>query len=384
MRILYVITQGEMGGAQLYIKSLAQAGKSLKHGIFTATGRSEDNWLEREILAAGAEYEPLKNLVRKPSPIKDIPAIFELAGLFRKIKPDVIHLNSSKAGIIGSLAYLILNKRERAKIKLFYTVHGWVFNEPMPLIIKAAYFWMEKITAPMKLRLICVSEYDRWIGLGKKISPPDKLITIHNGIDAAAINFLDQTKAREKLQINKLPANTTVIGAIANFYPTKGLEYLISAIKILTHDYKLPIKAVIIGDGKLRPQLELQIEKLKLADHIILTGRKPEAARYLKAFDIAVMPSVKEGFPYFLLEAMAAGLSIVASKVGGIPEIVCNNETGYLVEAKNPRQLANKIRLLAEDNDLRIKFGKAGTARVKEEFGLQRMIDETFALYELK
>lgn len=403
MKILYVITQGEQGGAQLYVKTLAEAARGQNWAVDIAIGEDSNNWLSQEIKALGGEFWPLKHLKRPISPINDLITIFELANLYQKIKPDIIHLNSSKAGILGSLAFLVAklnwklpaspnrgeeiarfgsNESRRGNWKLFYTAHGWVFNEPMPQYKKWLYRTLEKVTAGIKDKIICVSDYDCRIAIENKIAKAEKLIVIHNGINLANAYFLDKESTRhELLQKNLTEQNQIVIGTIANFYPTKGLEYLISAVGISVNDYRLPITAIIIGEGGLRPQLEKQIKDSGLQKNIILTGSIKNASRYLKSFDIAVMSSVKEGFPYFLLEAMSAGLPIISTNVGGIPEIISDNKTGYLVEPQNPSALAEKIKLLADRPELRQKFGETGLTKVKNEFSQEKMIKKTFAVY---
>lgn len=378
MKILYLITQGEQGGAQYYISTLAKAAKSQNMAVNVAIGEKADNWLSQQIEATGGKFWPLKHLKRAPSPLNDILAIFELAKLYQNVKPDIIHLNSSKAGIIGSLAAL-LHKISFHKVKIIYTAHGWVFNEPMPWPIKTAYYLMEKITASLKTKIICVSEFDRQIALQAKIAPAKKLITIHNGLTLPDNYFLTKETALEKLKISQ--DNNTIIVTIANFYPTKGLKYLIEATKILSTDYKLPIKTIIIGDGKLRHQLEQQIKNLELQNNVILIGSLLEASQYLKAFDLAVVSSVKEGFPYFLLEAMSAGLPIVATRVGGIPEIITGKKNGFLVESKNPQMLADKIQQLAMNKTLMAEISDQNLKDVGEKFGLQKMLAETISVY---
>ena len=188
-----------------------------------------------------------------------------------------------------------------------------------------------------------------------------KIISIHNAVNLQGFELLEKKSARQELakriadsadRFNQHPAarerlgagfkindSLMIIGAIANFYPTKGLTYLIEAANILKD--KLPdSKFIIIGDGQERQKLEEQIQKNGLQEKVLLTGTVPDAHLYLKAFDIFVVPSVKEGLPYVLLKAMATGIPIVATKVGGIPEVLDNH---YLVEPKNAKSLAQKI-----------------------------------------
>ncbi len=378
MKILYVITQGEQGGAQLYVRTLAAASQGQNLTINVAIGENAVNWLGQEITTLGGKFWPLNHLKRAPSPLHDILAIFELAQLYHKLQPEVIHLNSSKAGILGSLAGL-LYRLECPQTKIVYTAHGWVFNEPMPHWLKTTYYLLEKLTANFKTKIICVSDCDRQIGITSKIAAADKLITIHNGLDLPSDYFLDRLAARGLLALD---TDEFIIGTIANFYPTKGLKYLIKAMKIVVHDYRLPIKTVIIGEGKLRVKLEQQISDNNLQNNITLTGSLKSASKYLRAFDLAVMPSVKEGLPYFLLEAMAAGLPVVATKVGGIPEIIIDGQNGFLIEAQNEQLLAEKIKLLFDNQTMAATMAANNLQTVKEKFSQQQMVESTIACYQ--
>lgn len=376
MKILYIITQSSWGGAQKYVYNFSlNLNKKEDIEIVVTGGRESIGELNQKLDQNGVKFIPIKNLVRAINPIKDLVAVWELKKIIEIEKPDIIHLNSSKAGAVGSLA----GKLAKNKPKIIYTVHGWVFNESLNPIIKIAYFLIEKLFANFKDVFICLSEFDRRIGLKNKIAPAKKIITIHNGLTLPDNYFLTKETALEKLEITK--DNKILIGAIANFYPTKGLRYLIEATKIIATDYKLPIKIIIIGDGDLRHQLEQQIKDLELKNNVILAGSMLEAGQYLKAFDLAVVSSVKEGFPFFILEAMLAGLPIVTTKVGGIPEIITNGQNGFLVEPKNPQMLADKIKELITDKILMAKMSDQNLKDVKEKFSLQKMIDQTLTIY---
>lgn len=380
MRILYVITQGELGGAQVYVETLAKAARKRGDKVIVATNKNNDKHLRSTLEPSGVKIWSLGHLVQPISPWHDCMAVFELAKLYQNTKPDVIHLNSSKAGVVGSFAVVWTRLLYKTEFRLIYTAHGWVFNEPMLLLKKWLYVFLEKITAPIKDKIICVSEFDRQIGVKSRIAPAIKLITIHNGIDPNDINLLPRTESLIALGLSEFN-NELILCAISNFYPAKGLNYLLEAIKILK-DRGVACRLIIIGEGSLRPQLEQQIKELHLEHHVILAGRLNQASRYLSAGDIAVMSSVKEGLPYFPLEAMAAKIPVVATNVGGLPEIIDDGITGFIVPTKNPVALAEKISLLASNLQLRQQMGEAGYNRVKENFSEDDMINKTFATYQ--
>jgi len=324
-KIIYLATQSEWGGAQEYIYNLAVNLDKSRFEVLILAGEGNGE-LFLELDKAGIRRQKLKSLKRDINPVFDVLALFELISVFKKEKPDVIHLNSSKVGFLGSLAGKLLGKQQL----VIYTAHGWVFNEPLPFFTKYLYFLIEKISAGWKNIIITLSAKDEQIA--KKHSFKSKVVTIANAINLPTLNFLNKEQARNYLKLNQ---NGLIVGTIANLYPTKGLGCLIEASKLLPN-----CTFTIIGEGPERPRLERMIKNHGLESRVILTGFIPQAHCYLKAFDCFVLPSVKEGMPYVILKAIAVGLPVVATRVGGLPEIVDNN---FLVEPAQPKALAEKI-----------------------------------------
>ncbi|MEI6597341.1 MAG: glycosyltransferase, partial [bacterium] len=234
-KLLYVITQAEWGGAQKYIFDLATSEEAQNYDITVAIGNTINTTLIDKLADKGIKIHSLKKLIRSINPLKDLSAISELKNLFSTLQPNIIHLNSSKAGIIGSFAYRLWNN---INCRLIYTAHGWVFNEPLPNWKKTFYLNLEKNTAKDKNHIICVAQSDQKIATEKGIFPRQNLTTIHNGIDIAEMKLLEKFEARRLLE---LQPNAYIIGTIANFYPTKGLKYLIEAMYYLDNNYNLPI-----------------------------------------------------------------------------------------------------------------------------------------------
>lgn len=380
-KILYVITQGEWGGAQKYLFDLATGPQAKNWQVEAAIGPDGGHDLNDRLTAATVKIWPLQRLRRNISPLNDLWAVVELAKVFRSAKPDVIHLNSSKAGVVGSLASRFV--RRSLKHRLIYTAHGWIFHEPLNPIKKQFYCWLEKITAPAKDAIICVSDFDRQAALNNNIAEEKKIITIHNGFDAAQTELINKNEARKKIinhQNWPLTETDFVVGTIANFYATKGLADLIEAAKILINE-NLPLKFIIIGDGELRPQLEKLIANYQLSDKVFLAGKINQASQLLRAFDLYVCSSLKEGLPYSILEALAASLPIVTTEVGGLPEIIQDGVNGLLSTPAQPEELAEKIKLLFQDRELSQKLALAGRQTLEKKFSLTSMLDKTFPLY---
>ncbi|MDD2807003.1 MAG: glycosyltransferase family 4 protein [Patescibacteria group bacterium] len=368
-KILYIVTQSEWGGAQRYIFDLANEFKAKGYQVAIAAGGDEE--LFDKLKQQGIQTYQLKNLVREINPLKDIAAYFEIKKLLKNFAPDILHLNSSKAGVIGAMA-----GRHTGIKKIIYTVHGFVFNEPMSKLKKIIYVWAEKFSARYKNKLICVSEYDRQTGIQNKITNANKLITINNGIQK--IDFNSTNEARLKLH---LPENKIIVGTVANFYLTKGLSYLIDASKTVITDWP-DILFVLVGDGRLRPSLENKISELGLKNSFILLGRQPsDFYKLLKAFDIYCSASVKEGLSYTILEAMQAGLPIVATKVGGIPEMIQDKSNGLMVPPADKQALAGAIIELIKNKNLAATLGRQAKIDFENKFSLDKMIFKTEKVY---
>jgi len=372
-KILYLVTQSEWGGAQKYIFDLA-TNLPENFDVLVATGEGNDELLSK-LQDKNIKTIKLKYLKRAINPFFDILAFFEIKKLLKNERPDVIHLNSSKISILGSLvAKSIFNPPSL----IIYTAHGWVFNEPLPFWKKNLYLKLERYTAKFKNKIICVSEFDKQVALDNKICLENKLVTIHNGINVNNLQFFDKNEARQKLNKGyEISDKEYVIGTIANLYKTKGLNYLIEAANEIVKQIS-DIQFVIIGEGPEEQYLKLKIKNSELKNSIIMTGKIDEAHKYLKAFDIFILPSIKEGLPYTLLEAITAKLPIIATKVGGIPEIIEDQTNGLLVEPANPQKLANAIIKLLNDNSLKqLLISNINL----DKFSLQQMIDKTLVLY---
>ncbi|MDD5290738.1 MAG: glycosyltransferase family 4 protein [Patescibacteria group bacterium] len=384
--ILYLITQSELGGAQRYSLDLALALKNEFNVIVASGEENGKNTLSDKLGKAKIKYYPIPYLKRSISLISDFLALIQIVKLIKKTKPDIIHLNSSKISILGSLAASIsklLTKSPTSEVRhpkseVVYTAHGWVFNEPMPVWKKLFYKYAEKFTARFKDKIICVSEFDYKAALEQKICPKEKLIVIHNGI--APIEFLPRQEAREKLN---LPENKFIIGSIGNLYRTKGFSYLIETVKKLAEE-GMEITAVIIGEGLEKKSLTELIKKHKLENNVILAGRIPEAARLLSAFDIYVCSSIKEGLSYTIIETMLNGLPIIATRVGGNPELIEDGKTGLLINSQDASDLAEKIKKLRNNTDLQQEMSTQARIKAQEEFNLEKMIRETKEVYYKK
>ena len=371
-RILYIITKSVWGGAAKYVYDLS-TNLSGEFNIAIAAGGNDKFF--KKIKQTNIPYYQISNFQRKVNPLRDIFVFFEILSLFFQLKPDIIHTNSSKAGGIAGFAGWIYKNISNKKIKLIFTAHGWAFAEDKSKWKIELIKLFSKITAIFYNQIICVSEYDRKIAIENNIAPKEKLITIHNGIDIKNIKFLSKEKAQKKL-INK--TSPFIIGTIAEWTSNKGLIYLLEAVKKINKNFDL----ILIGSGENpdKEKLIKFIEKNKLKN-IHLIEFIPNAVNYLKAFDIFILPSLKEGLPYTIIEAMIAEVPIIATNVGGVPEMIKNNVNGILIEPKNSQILAEKILELINSPEKYLGMTQKAKQKAEQEFTLEKMIKETKELY---
>ncbi|MDD5430707.1 MAG: glycosyltransferase family 4 protein [Candidatus Pacebacteria bacterium] len=363
-KVLYIITKSDTGGAQKYVRDLSE--------------NLDKNEFKSRIIYGGKDLKWLSN---KTSPwflfFNDWMAIFEMVKLFKKENPDIIHLNSSKAGVLGTISAKIYGKG-----KIIFTAHGWVFNPDNAIAapVRQFYILLHKIAALFQDEIICVSEYDRQLAIRYKIAPQEKIVTIYNGVNPD-INFLDKNEARNKI-IKKLPAfspelsNKRWIGSIGRLTKEKNYETLIRAAALLP---STPF--FIIGSGPESEKLKLITYNLKL-NNLFLIEPEGEDFKYLTAFDVFTLSSIKEGLPYTLLEAMTAELPAIVTKAGGMPEIIKNNENGFVVPQKNPQALADAISKVRNNQTLAVKFKTSAAKTVQEKFLISKMISKTEEIYK--
>ena len=397
--ILYIITKSVWGGAAKYVFDLATHLPKNEFKFFVAAGSR--NKLAQKIIEADIPYFEIKNFQRDINPFKEIFAFFEVLKLIYRLKPDIVHVNSSKAGGIVGLAGWAYRIIAGKKIRLIFTAHGWAFNEARPKwqirIIKT----LSKITSFFYDKIICVSEYDRRAALDNKIAPTEKLKTIYNGINFEKISFLSRQEAQEKL-IGK--SSSLLIGTIAEWTKNKGLFYLLKAVKQI-QGQGIKFDLVLIGSGE-NPDKEkiYNFIKKNQLKNIYCHQWVDQAARCFKALDIFILPSVKEGLPYTILEAMAAEVPIIATSVGGVPEMISRtyiktprprqrssyqkgmplkvqNDCGILIPPKNSQQLAEKIIYLINNPLIGQSLAQKAKQKLIKEFSLEKMISQTKNLY---
>ncbi len=338
-KVLFLVTAGNIGGAQRHVVFSAQKAKN--DGFDVLIGSGSGGWLKEEAQKRGIKFILFKNLKRSLNPFWSLLFIFELRRFVKQEKINKIFFNGSNP-LFGLLGLFWLKEKSRTS----FTVHGWSYLSPgfkKSFLVKSLFWFSMKIFLPLTDEVVFVCRYDRELAEKLKLVKKGEGRVEYNKIEP--INFLSKEEARKEL---KLPENKIIIGTITRLEYAKNNEMLIGAFGKLNTNKAI---CVIIGSGPDEENLKFKItrlaarqENLKLEDKVFLFGDIENAAKYLKAFDIFVMTSRYEGMPYALLEAISAGLPIIATRVGGIPEVL--EGKGILIEPNNIVQLTESLRIL--------------------------------------
>ena len=299
---------------------------------------------------------------------------YRLAKALRKIRPDVVHTHKYKDSFIGTLV-----ARSLGIPYVVRTVHG--LPEPFMGLRNAK---MVAYTAADRLmtgwfvdRVVAVSSDIEKVLIGMYGS--NRVSCIHNGIDLEAVRVTTSREAfRRKWQI---PEDAVVIGTVGRLVPVKGHAILLDATRILQASIG-NVALVLVGDGPLRKDLEANAKRLGLEKSVIFAGQQDQSYDFMNMMDVFVLPSLHEGIPMVVLEALALQRPVVATRVGGIPEVIEHGQTGFLAEPSDASSLARLLQRLVEDLPMAVSIGKAGRTRVEEKFTARTMAGKTAELYE--
>lgn len=365
-KLLQIVRPTE-GGIGRHIITLVNG---LKEEFDVTVACPQKSSLEDKLLSENIKTLPLP-LAGAVSLKKDYTSFNILCSFMRKEKVHLAHAHGAKAALIARPAALW------AEVPTIYTVHNSIFNESWPA-------WKNSIAAAVEYVLSwstdCIVTVSNALGeeirYRQKISP-GKIKVIHNGIHFSNFNTSNvQYNFKEKWNI---PPNRTVVGTVARLAPQKGLSVIIKAAEQLIDKYN--IHFLIVGDGPFREKLEKEIRSSFMDNYFTLTGAVNNITQAYAAMDIFVLPSITEGLPLTILEAMAFSLPVVATSVGGVPEIIKHGECGLLIKPGNHKELASKIAYLLDCPRIKDKLRYWGKQRAYDKFDAPKMIQETIKIY---
>jgi glycosyltransferase involved in cell wall biosynthesis len=358
MKILYLVTKADLGGAQVHVLDLL---RGLRRETDAAVGVGETGYFTDAVRKLGVPYYVLPNLVHPISPLKDCRAVVDVAQLIRLLKPDVVHAHTSKAGVIGRLA------ARAAGVPSIFTAHTWCFAEGTSLKWRLLGVPAERLAGWLSTAIINVSDANRELALRYRVANPRKILIIWNGIP--------DTPHRAEPDRDAIPT----IAMVARCVDQKDQRLLLRTMAKLAGG----VRAVFVGDGPRLSELQEEARKLGVAERVDFVGRRFDVAQILSKAHIFALPTHWEGLPLSILEAMRAGLPVVATDVGGVAEAVVEGQTGFLAARGDDGMFVRRIAELAANPALRRQMGNAGRLRYEASFTLEHMLRNTMTVFRM-
>lgn len=359
--ICFVITRADdLGGAQVHVLELASALK--ERGFLVQVLAGGGGVLFEALEQLGITCRKLEKMVHPIRPGLDLAALKELRRVLQEIKPDLVTTHSNKAGFLGRLAARSLN------IPVVHTSHGFLFNQKMGSPAGRFYRFLEKRAARVGDKVIAVSESEFEAARDLGVIPAEKMVVVHNGLPDLGESFRSEPA--------KEPPRLVMV---ARFAPPKDHETLLKALGGLK-DKQWTLD--LVGDGPALKKTGELAGKLGLSERVNFLGNRGDVPQVLAGAQVFVLSSKREGFPLSILEAMRAGLPVVAAQVGGIAEAVTEGESGLLFPPGEAGSLKDCLELFIDHPGRRRAMGEAGRERFEKYFTLEKMVDKTLSVYE--
>ena len=371
-KILYVIDNIEFGGGERVFSQIIRGLNKERFSVFVAS--NPGGIFEKKIMEAGVKIDPLDMTHRY-----NIGTISQLKKIIKTRDVQIVHSQGGRADFFSRTAARIANVPIIIS-SMAMLVEGY----DVSILRKGLYVLIDRWTERWVNKFIVLSEAMRQSLIERHKIPPGNIVKIHNGIEIEEYNPDLKEVRNKKLEVKRalgLKNNTLVIGAIGRLVWQKGFKYLIRAAPEVLDKFP-KARFLIVGEGPLKNKLILTSEKLNVADRITFVGFRSDIKEILASIDVLAMPSLLEGLPMVLLEAMAMAKPIVATRIDGITEVLENDKTGLLVPAKNSHALAEAIVGILNDKAKANSFGLKAREVVKEKFSVKKMVKEIELAYE--
>lgn len=372
-KVLYVITKSNFGGAQKYVYELAIAAKH--KGALVAVACGGKGELIKKLNEHQIQTFEVGGLTRDISIKSEIKALYSLAHIIRDFDPDVVHFNSSKAGLLGTFISRLLSVP-----RIIFTAHGWPFLEDRSKWWKLMAWAGSYFTGLFSHRIILVSEHD--LRQTKMPGVKSKCKLIHIAVSDFPLLSRDETRLKlfSEETIKNHQHNVWLV-TTAELVKNKNHTLAIDAIAEFNSTHTTKIFYTVIGEGELETTLKEQADMKGLNDYVNFIGYLENASQYLLGFDMFILPSKKEGLPYALLEAGKAGLPCIASRIGGIPEVIIDKETGLLIDPNNHMTVVAALDFLLTNSNKRSEYSDNLSALIEAEYKEEIMLAKTWQTY---
>jgi len=383
-KVVHIITRLDMGGsAQDMLLTCRELGRKyeivLAHGLSIESQMTdrEKETVDRgisEAVEGGVKVIALPSLVRRISPLQDLKALFYLWRLLIREKPSMVHTHTSKAGILGRLA---------AKLAgvpiIIHRPHGHVFYGHFGPLVSKCFLLTERLMALITDRMVALTLAERNDHIALSVFSPEKIVMIHSGVDVD--RFMNvRINIAEKKRVLGLNSKGLVVGTVGWLLPIKGPMHLLKAMSNVWESHP-ETSLIFVGKGDLEKELKEEARRMGVWDKVKFLGWRDDIPEIMQVLDVFVLPSLNEGMGRVLVEAMAAGKPVVASRVGGILDLVKEGQNGFLAEPGDEKGIAIAIKKLLENKKMRNKMGKRGR-EIAQDFSVEKMIEKIDVLYE--
>lgn len=366
MRIVHLITRLVHGGAQVNTIMTVEHQRAQGHEVWLAAGPETG---PEGSLWARADATLLRHLVRAVRPWHDVLGFFEIVRLLTRVRPHVVHTHTSKAGLLGRWAAWWVGVPI-----VIHTPHGHVFHSYFSPLTSRLFITLERLSARITRKLIMLTEAERDEHLAAGVADRDKMVVIPSGVDLDVLPVVRPSRTDLGL-----PPEGPLIGYVGRLAEIKGPGDLVRAMpRVLEKHPRAHL--VMGGDGPERAAVEAETARLKIADRVTMLGALADAGGLLSVVDLVVVPSRNEGMGRVAVEAMAAGLPVVATRVGGLAEVIVDGETGLLVSCGDVGAMAQAIVAVLSDPPGARRMGEAGRHRAAR-YSTAVMLSALDALY---
>ena len=376
IKIAQVITRMDWGGSPDIVRIICERLDSEVYDITLIMGTTNYPSLKtKEFLANFKEQIiVIPQLKRNINPFFDFIAFFRLYILFRGKKFDIVHTHTAKSGALGRLAAYLSGVP-----KIIHMSHGHNFYGYFGKLGSAFVVAVERMLSRFTDKIIALTELERKDLIVFKVSNAEKIVVVNSGLDLDYYKdvSIDIPIKKESFKIGK---DLKVAGFVSRLEPVKGAQLVLDAARIVSEKFS-NVKFIIAGDGSLRGKMEKEARELNIEDKCLFLGWREDVPEILAILDVLIQPSLNEAVGRIFIEAGASGIPVVATKVGGIPEIVLDNETGILVEPDNTQGLAQAIIYLLENDAKRKEMGAKAKNRINERFSAQNMVKNISQVY---
>lgn len=379
VKIVRIIARLNMGGPALHVAYLSEGLAARGYDTTLVVGSLGEGEGSMAFVAEerGARLVHLASMSREISPVRDLIALFKLVHLLRTIQPDIVHTHTAKAGAIGRIAAWIARGERRPVV--VHTFHGHVLRGYFGVLGTFAFRSLERVLARATTQLVAVSPEVRDDLVSLNIAPREKFAVIRLGIQLDERTHPDRARVETRRQIGVAPERF-LVGWIGRMTSVKRVPDVLEGFRRL-RESGVDAVLCLVGDGPDREEIERQASALGVIRHALFVGYQDHVGSWYEAFDVLVLPSANEGTPVVAIEALAAGCPVVATRVGGVPDVVEDGVTGYLVAPRDTEALAERLERLARDPKLRRRLGDAGKERVLTRYAVERLVADTDELY---